>query len=42
MKMPSLNWAELLPPPPTASELSQCAEDEEDEDEDKDEELAVW
>ncbi|XP_019345707.2 roundabout homolog 3 isoform X4 [Alligator mississippiensis] len=41
VKMPSLNWAELLPPPPTASELSQCAEDEEDEDEDKDEELAV-
>lgn len=30
VKTPSLNWTEVLPPPPSASELSQYVEEEEE------------
>ncbi|KAH0623226.1 hypothetical protein JD844_031302 [Phrynosoma platyrhinos] len=33
VKTPSLNWTEVLPPPPSASELSQYVEEEEGEGE---------
>uniref|UniRef100_A0A8C4TLU8 Roundabout guidance receptor 3 n=1 Tax=Erpetoichthys calabaricus TaxID=27687 RepID=A0A8C4TLU8_ERPCA len=34
VKTPSLNWAEALPPPPTAGELEQYTEEEEDDEDD--------
>ncbi|XP_069470643.1 roundabout homolog 3 isoform X2 [Ambystoma mexicanum] len=33
VKTPSLNWTEMLPPPPSANELSLYQDDDEDEDE---------
>ncbi|XP_042332175.1 roundabout homolog 3 isoform X5 [Sceloporus undulatus] len=35
VKTPSLNWTEVLPPPPSASELSQYVEEEEGEEEEE-------
>ncbi|XP_030361101.1 roundabout homolog 3 [Strigops habroptila] len=36
VKPPAISWTELLPPPPSASELSRCAQEElEEEDEDE-------
>ncbi|XP_014744231.1 PREDICTED: roundabout homolog 3 [Sturnus vulgaris] len=32
VKPPAVSWTELLPPPPSASELSQCAQEEEKEE----------
>ncbi|XP_070621774.1 roundabout homolog 3 isoform X2 [Erythrolamprus reginae] len=41
VKTPSLNWTEVLPPPPSANELSQYVEEEEEEEEDEEEELEL-
>ncbi|KAM6431803.1 roundabout homolog 3 isoform 2-T2 [Liasis olivaceus] len=35
VKTPSLNWTEVLPPPPSANELSQYVEEEEEEEEEE-------
>ncbi|KAG8141445.1 hypothetical protein E2320_007068, partial [Naja naja] len=39
VKTPSLNWTEVLPPPPSANELSQYVEEEEEEEEEEELEL---
>nr|XP_028564626.1 roundabout homolog 3 isoform X3 [Podarcis muralis] len=42
VKTPSLNWTEVLPPPPSASELSQYVEEEEDEELEVSSEVEEW
>ncbi|XP_034277779.1 roundabout homolog 3 isoform X3 [Pantherophis guttatus] len=41
VKTPSLNWTEVLPPPPSANELSQYVEEEEEGEEEEEEELEL-
>ncbi|XP_061332166.1 roundabout homolog 3 [Pezoporus flaviventris] len=40
VKPPAISWTELLPPPPSASELSHCTQEEQEEEEDEDEEAS--
>ncbi|XP_033925510.1 roundabout homolog 3 [Melopsittacus undulatus] len=37
VKPPAISWTELLPPPPSASELSRCAQEEQEEEEEDEE-----
>ncbi|KAJ7413195.1 Roundabout 2 [Willisornis vidua] len=38
VKLSAVSWTELLPPPPSASELSQCTQEKEEEEEGEDKE----